>query len=345
MLFNPRSNFRAALSLLLFSKDTLSVPTDPDTIINRQNDCIALNDCPGVDAAAASPSVPLTFNPLPGIFTDSTPAPTTSVPLTFNPLPGIFTDATPAPTTALAPTTLISTAAVPTATDRTKCTHDECPALCQPSNPTKLLARSLKLFKRFFEIPSDNPGSFVNQLLTQPYTENLSPDPTRYSWHSFSDNAEYASAIKGLSGCTAIFAASGAGVFSAHIWEEDTNTSADLQEANYAATLDAMKAQLAPHKADLAGGEVIIVLPTLTQSRRVYSDAINQAIENAVNEASGLTARVSLYTARPWDTTPGFGDDERGAVAFQFDPNYQSQGNRAYRIYAENVVLSEKTGI
>ena len=77
----------------------------------------------------------------------------------------------------------------------------------------------------------------------------------------------------------------------------------------------------------------------------MYSDAINQAIEDAVNDASGLTATVSLYTARPWDTTPGFGDDERGAMAFQFDPNYQTSGNKAYRIYKENNLLSQKTGL
>ena len=106
-----------------------------------------------------------------------------------------------------------------------------------------------------------------------------------------------------------------------------------------------MKAQLSPHKDDLAGGEVFIILPTLTRARRVYSDAINQAIEDAVNEASGLTATVSIYTARQWDSTPGFGDDERGAMAFQFDPNYQTSGNRAYRIYQENNLLSEKTGL
>ena len=82
-----------------------------------------------------------------------------------------------------------------------------------------------------------------------------------------------------------------------------------------------------------------------TQRRRIYPDEINTAIENAVNDASGLTATVTWYTARDWATTDGFGDDERGAMAFQFDPNFNTQGNRAYRVYKENNLLSQKEGI
>lgn len=256
--------------------------------------------------------------------------------------------------TTLSSSTPISTSVVTTdapSTNRTKCSPQECPKYCTPSNSTNstlgsgLLTRSLGLSKRFFEIPSTKPGTFVNQLLTKPYTDDISPDPTTYVWHSFADNAMYASAIKGLCGCTAVFAASPNGVFSAHIWEEDKNTNADLQTANYQNTLNTMSTQLALHRNALVGGEVFIILPTLTRNRRLYSAAINQAIEVAVNQASGLTATVSTYVPRDWKTTAGFGDDERGAAAFQFDPNYQTNGNRAYRIYMENRLLSEQTGL
>ncbi|CAF9921532.1 MAG: hypothetical protein HETSPECPRED_004576 [Heterodermia speciosa] len=311
MLFYQKFSSSASLSLLLLSNFAFSIPTAPGRLVDRQ------------EVSSAIASTALSASPL-----ISTAAVTTDAPTT----------------------TLISASAAPTtsdpATNRTKCSPKECPKYCTPSNSSSSLpARSLGLSKRFFEIPSTRPGTFVNQLLTQSYTDDLSPDPTKYVWHSFANNAEYASAIKGLSGCTAVFAASANGVFSAHIWEEDVNTNADLQPANYQSTLNTMKAQLSPHKDDLAGGEVFIILPTLTRARRVYSDAINQAIEDAVNEASGLTATVSIYTARQWDSTPGFGDDERGAMAFQFDPNYQTSGNRAYRIYQENNLLSEKTGL
>lgn len=321
------TNLRTILVSLFYANVAFSIPTAPGVLVDRENACIALGNCPGIDPTVAS-----------------TAAVQTSL------VPTVVSTSTPALTTARPPTTLISTSAAPTTSDpaanRTKCSPKECPVYCTPSNSTSTVqVRALELFKRFFEIPSTKPGTFVNQLLLQSYTEDLSPDPSKYSWHSFDDNKEYASAIKGLLGCTAIFAASGKGVFSSHIWEEDVNTDADLQPDHYAATLETMKSELSPHKDDLAGGEVFIILPTLTQRRRVYSDEINAAIGAAVNDASGLTATVSIYTARQWDKTPGFGDDERGAMAFQFDPNYQSDGNRAYRIYKENNLLSEKTGI
>ena len=123
------------------------------------------------------------------------------------------------------------------------------------------------------------------------------------------------------------------------------NTNQDLQPANYQVTLNTMKMQLSPHKDDLAGGEVFIILPTITQRKRVYPDEINDAIEDAVRTASGLTPTVSWYAARDWVTTPGFGKDEPGAMAFQFDPNYQTAGNRAYRVCKENQLLSQKEGI
>ena len=106
-----------------------------------------------------------------------------------------------------------------------------------------------------------------------------------------------------------------------------------------------MKMQLSPHKDDLAGGEVFIILPTISQRRRVYPDEINDAIEDAVRTASGLTPTVSWYAARDWVRTERFGKDERGAMAFQFDPNYQTAGNRAYRVYKENQLLSQNQGV
>ena len=352
MLSIYNTNLRTALVFLVYAKVAFSVPTGPGALVGREDACNALGNCPRSDSKVARQAAVQTIAPVSTV--TRTAAPRLATPPALPTAPGLAT--LPAlPTaqvfaTAPAPTTLVTTAAAPItsdpADDRKKCSPEECPVYCTPSSSESTVqVRALELFKRFFDIPQTRPGSFVNQLLLQPYTENLSPDPTKCSWHSFDDNREYASAIKGLSGCTAIFAASGKGVFSSHIWEEDVNTNADLQPNNYVATLETMKSELSPHKDDLAGGEVFIILPTLTQRRRVYSDEINAAIEAAVNDASGLTATISIYTARPWDTTPGFGDDERGAMAFQFDPNYQNVGNRAYRIYQENNLLSEKTGI
>lgn len=72
------------------------------------------------------------------------------------------------------------------------------------------------LDKRFFEIPADPPGRFVIELLKKRYTTNLSPDPTRCEWHAYEPTKQYASAIKGLSDCTAVFVTSPKGMFSAH---------------------------------------------------------------------------------------------------------------------------------
>ena len=207
--------------------------------------------------------------------------------------PGVLLDrekaavSLPVANTTLSSSSPISTSVVTTdapPTNRTKCSPKECPKYCTPSNSTnstlgsELSARSLGLSKRFFEIPNPRPGTFVNQLLAQPYTDNLSPKPTRYVWHAFANNAIYASAIKGLCGCTAVFAASLNGVFSAHIWKKDKFTHADLQPLNYQNTLDTMEAQLTSHRAALARGKIFIILPTLRSgpSAEKWSEVSNE---------------------------------------------------------------------
>lgn len=93
----------------------------------------------------------------------------------------------------------------------------------------------------------------MNELLKQDYCDNLTPNPSTYIWKAFGDK-DYAAAMMGLCGCTGVFIASEKGAFTAHIWEKDTNSGADLSEKNYKNTLETLKTKLSPHKDDLTGG-------------------------------------------------------------------------------------------
>lgn len=241
--------------------------------------------------------------------------------------------------------------------DRTTCQPAECPRFCTPGN-LLTIPKSKRSFsgapsaqwlrKRFFE-PTDS-NQLVNELLEQPYCGNLAAEPntpSTYIWHAFDSN-EYASATKGLSGCTAILIASQTGVFSSHIWEQDPNTNDDLQEANYANTMRTLSTQLIPHASDLAGGEAWIVLPSQTNNakRPLYAPDIVAAITNTVKAASGLTAQTVLYVPLDWKKITVLGTNQRGTAAVQYDPAYKSSAGagpgRAYRLWAESAQLSEK---
>ena len=321
----------------LASRDDINWLESRASLSKRETACIALGDCPGDD-------------PEPQISSTAATQGTSAL----DPGPA----STGSPVTASSSTPVASDTPNPTSSgdsDRAKCSPDECPQLCEPSKNSTLRHRSLvgslgaqALRKRFFE--PTNPNTRVNELLEQSYTSNLSPDPSKYEWFSFADK-EYAAAIKGLCGCTAILAASPKGSFTAHMWEEDKNTNGDLQPANYKATLQTMTSQLSPHKDDLAGGEAWVVLPTQpnNSNRMLYPAEIVDAIKKAVSDASGLTVQTNTYVPLNWKTSPVLGTNERGTAAVQYDPAYKPQPDaepgKAYRLWAGGQQLSEKTGL
>ena len=169
--------------------------------------------------------------------------------------------------------------------ERTTCNPDECPKYCDASTgPSVSNAKHPRaLLKRFFDIPTDNPGSFVYELLRKSYCKNLSPNPSKYFWEEFGTR-QYASAVKGLCGCTAIFGASQKGAFSSHIWEEDKNTKEDLQPKNYKNTMSVLDSKLSPHKDDLKGGEIYIVLPRNPAKGKNDQPLYKQEIVDAIKK-------------------------------------------------------------
>ena len=138
-------------------------------------------------------------------------------------------------------------------------------------------------------------------------------------------------------------------MFSAHIWEEDTNTNEDLQPANYVATTNKLKQQIAPHKDDLAGGDAWIILPTKTgkKNTRLYAPEIVNAIVAAVKDGSGLEPSQQEYGPLSWDKSPNFGKYERGAAAGQYDPKYKDPDSGktgpAVRLWSENRLMLYKS--
>lgn len=253
----------------------------------------------------------------------------------------------------LLPTLSLAPAAPTASADRTPCSPDECPKFCQPGSSKakrSFLGGSTSLQamrKRFFE-PSAG-DQLVNELLSEPYTSNLSPEPSKYEWHAF-DTKEYAAAIKGLCGCTAIIAASSKGVFTSHIWEEDKHTSGDLQPDNYKKTLQTLDSKLSPHKADLDKGEAWIMLPSQpnNSNRDLYPADIVTAIKKTVSDATGLTPQIVSYVPLDWKKSPTLGKNQRGTAAVQYDPAYKPKPKdkavKAYRLWMESTTpISEKT--
>jgi len=198
------------------------------------------------------------------------------------------------------------------------------------------------LAKRFFEAPI---SEFADQLDEQTYNNDLSKPPTKFSWHPFT-NAEYSTTIIGLCGCTGIFGASRTGMFSAHLWEETTiRGDADLQPANYEALMTKLNAALAPHRSDLLGGEIWLMMPTKEADApgrggagtQLYDPAIVQAIITTVEQASDIKPGIFWYT--PLDCVLAGAWHERGTMAGQYDPAWNNPvtGKRgpAVKIWSE----------
>ena len=241
--------------------------------------------------------------------------------------------------------------------NRNKCSQKECPKFCdRGSDNAKRSMRdvfSTSLTKRFYENP--DPDQFPYLLLDQSYTRNIcptTPATNTYIWKKLStQRGDYAAALQGLSGCTTIIVASGNGVFSSHIWEEDTaNTPArDLQPANYQSTLTDMKNALSPNKDDLSGGEAFLIIPVDPDNTAnyLYGNDIVNAMKQAISDASGITPAVTTYVPLDFETSTELGENKRGTASFEFDPAYDSNGqtSRAYRVISEGTVLSLKTNL
>ena len=245
MLFTSQKvGILPALLVLVLVQSGLSVPTNlrdelPRAVAKRQE---ITSEAPVTSSGPVATDVPVTSQ-----------VPTTTVPFPAN---NVTTSAGPTGTGDPIPDTPI-------------CSPAECPQACGENNSTNSSVAVCKRFlepftlnKRFFEIPSDDPGSFTLQLSKKRYADNLSPDPTKFVWHAYEPTKQYASAIVGLSGCTAVYITSPKGMFSAHLWEGDANTHIDLQRSNYEATLQKLKDEIAPHKDDLADGDAFVIIPT-----------------------------------------------------------------------------------
>ena len=252
------------------------------------------------------------------------------------------------------PTPVVSEPSTPV---RNKCSQKECPKGCDIGNSTE--KRSIENFdynhltKRFYENP--DPDKFPYSLLEQYYTTNIcpeSPATNTYIYRKLStQRRQYAAALQGLCGCTTIIVASGNGVFSSHIWEEDLSNDPprDLQPANYQATLTDLTNNLTPYQDSLAGGQAFLIIPKDPDNvaNYLYGNAIVNALITAISDASGIMPAITTYIPLDFETSDELTTNRRGTASFEFDPAYQAGGmtSRAYRVISEGRVLALQTNL
>jgi hypothetical protein len=101
----------------------------------------------------------------------------------------------------------------------------------------------------------------------------------------------------------------------------------------------------------LAGGEAWIILPTDPENTAnlLYPQEIVDAIQNTVQQATGITATQTRYSPLDYGTSTELGTSRRGTAIYQYDPKFADPNNenkvgKAYRIYSESELLSEKRG-
>lgn len=235
--------------------------------------------------------------------------------------------------------TATSASSTATTTGRNKCSQKQCPKLCDLGGHTT--KRSLPRFevpnsesesslgKRFYE--NDNKDKFPYELLKQSYTRNICPsNPLKdtFIWKPFSDAAQSAAGLQGLSGCTTIFILSSKGTFPSHIWESDTvnNPPRDLEVANHEETMKDRANGISNNvpSGALDGGEAWIILPTDPKdtANLLYPQAVVDAIQETVQRAAGITATQTKYSPLDFETSPELGTNRRGTAAYQYDPKY-----------------------
>ncbi len=202
-----------------------------------------------------------------------------------------------------------------TATGRNKCSHKQCPKFCDIGSDTA--KRSFQGFElsnsesesslgnRFYE--NSDKDQFPYQLLRQSYTRNIcpsSPLKNTFIWKPFSDRAQSAAGLQGLSGCTTIFILSSKGAFSLHIWKSDTtnNPPRDLEIANYKDTMKDLAKGISNNvpTGALDGGEAWIILPTNPENTAnlLYPQVVVDAIQTLHNRPlASLRPRLDIL---PW---------------------------------------------
>ena len=109
-----------------------------------------------------------------------------------------------------------------------------------------------------------------------------------------------------------------------------------------------LAAQLAPHAADLAGGEAFIILPDDPEhpGNRLYAPNIVAALQNTVQNAVNIAPQLISYVPEDFETSVVLGENRLGTAMYQFDPKWNNGTVevRAYRIYAESHLLSQRSG-
>ncbi|KAL2037160.1 hypothetical protein N7G274_010156 [Stereocaulon virgatum] len=272
-----------------------------------------------------------------------------------------YTTPPPSGPTTLPTTSCSGTGSPPSSTassapGRSLCSQKICPKFCDRGSTNAKRSFDLLsniengLKKRFYE--DSDPDTFPYNLLSQSYTRNICPsDPPRntYIWKPFT-NRQSAGALQGLCGCTTIFVLSSKGAFSSHIYEEDlaNEPPRDLQPANYQNTMTDLAAQLAPHADELAGGEAFIILPNDPENRnnRLYPPEIVAALQDTVQNAVNIAPQLITYVPEDFETSVVLGSNRLGTAMWQFDPKFEDGNSkvRAYRVFAESHLLSQKSG-
>ena len=122
------------------------------------------------------------------------------------------------------------------------------------------------------------------------------------------------------------------------------NPPRDLQLANYQATLTDLQNNLAPNRANLAGGQAFLIIPKDPANTNNYlcGNTIVNTMSAAISAASGIASTITTYIPLDFETSTELGTSRRGTASFEFDRAYQANGqtSRAYRVISEGNVLA-----
>jgi len=101
----------------------------------------------------------------------------------------------------------------------------------------------------------------------------------------------------------------------------------------------------------LTGGEAWIILPTDPDNPAdlLHPQVVVDASQATVQQAAGVTATQTKYSPLDFVSSTEWGTNRRGTAVYQYDPkfadhNYENKVGKAYRIYSESELLSEKKG-
>ena len=202
----------------------------------------------------------------------------------------------------------------------------------------------------------------IESLANKAGNQDISDFDTRNTeWIPFDGQNRKSVTVIGLEGCTVIVAISKKGMIVSHIFEsgKDEHGNADLVDTlnpDFAdATLAAVKLRLGKNKANLVGGQLLIMLPMNPERPTEYKydteasdeytktgkptgkDIINdhqtQDIINMAESATGLQPMRYNYVPEAGEV-----DTIKGTFAVQYDPTNRQSGDgvkQAYQIWCE----------